>query len=716
MGDHADSFFSNYAATAAQGLSAHLWSPLQLSGTDYASSYIHNIDQYLFFVMPAWLVNGLFHFIQLFLSGYFTYRLLVDDFSVKRFSALLGGIICTLVNDPPYPQLGLALELFPWMAWTAIRLTNWPKRTFAVLTGFVCGVVYALNAPFFISITTAPLLGVFFWVHPQRWNRSFIQVAMGMLAGMVLPEIPHLLSELLNAPLSHRANSADMSGEIRFDPDMFLYVFPKMVIPWLLSILGIMLADANWKRTRIGTYLVISILTFSGLYLFPMLLVIVTHLTTAKPWILFKFGWWRWVFYTFFFAAITSALAIHHLAERWESCKGQSLPRLAGRVALAILVVLLTYLLARKTRNEISAIVFEENHFAAYYKHPQLLAWAKDVPVAIKKRYRAVMVSDGASNLHTAILGSYGFETADGYMNVYPKRYHDFWSLILDPAMHDSRYSEFIRDYFLKWGHRAYLYTPANMRQNAPSRKPTFRDNLAESSLPLNVGSLYDMNLLSLANVRYIVSRQPLDDFRLHPVPTQAHFPRLTNPAQTWCDPAITTDTLFTALYRLFACLGQQSYPGPLPVHIYENSQVLPRAFLTERTQILPTKEDVMAAMGKAGIEQLRSTAYMTAADAGTYTPPSGIQSRLEGVVDSVSIQATGPDHYAFVTESTGDAMLVVTNSYSSYWQATIDNQPAHLFPVDLAFQGVPLPPGRHEVRLTYLPPYAVWRLFRFIL
>ena len=50
------------------------------------------------------------------------------------------------------------------------------------------------------------------------------------------------------------------------------------------------------------------------------------------------------------------------------------------------------------------------------------------------------------------------------------------------------------------------------------------------------------------------------------------------------------------------------------------------------------------------------------------------------------------------------------------YWSATVDGNPARLAPVNIAYQGVVLEKGRHEVVMKYrnplVPPLALLSLF----
>ena len=63
------------------------------------------------------------------------------------------------------------------------------------------------------------------------------------------------------------------------------------------------------------------------------------------------------------------------------------------------------------------------------------------------------------------------------------------------------------------------------------------------------------------------------------------------------------------------------------------------------------------------------------------------------------------PGYLRIQTESRNDAVLVVLNSFERGWSATVDGEPAAVMRADGAFQGVRLSPGRHEVRLRYVPP-----------
>lgn len=57
------------------------------------------------------------------------------------------------------------------------------------------------------------------------------------------------------------------------------------------------------------------------------------------------------------------------------------------------------------------------------------------------------------------------------------------------------------------------------------------------------------------------------------------------------------------------------------------------------------------------------------------------------------------------VANATQGSLLVLSDSFMPGWTAQIDDHPAPILPVDLAFRGVPLPPGDHRVTFLYATP-----------
>lgn len=63
------------------------------------------------------------------------------------------------------------------------------------------------------------------------------------------------------------------------------------------------------------------------------------------------------------------------------------------------------------------------------------------------------------------------------------------------------------------------------------------------------------------------------------------------------------------------------------------------------------------------------------------------------------------PSRVTLNVEASGNTLLVATITAHRYWHATIDGRPAEIHPVNIAFQGVRVAPGRHIVELRYRNP-----------
>ena len=55
--------------------------------------------------------------------------------------------------------------------------------------------------------------------------------------------------------------------------------------------------------------------------------------------------------------------------------------------------------------------------------------------------------------------------------------------------------------------------------------------------------------------------------------------------------------------------------------------------------------------------------------------------------------------------ESEGTSLLVMSVTPDRYWSATIDGEPAELRIVNVGYQGVVVPAGRHTIRMKYVNP-----------
>ena len=308
-----------------------------------------------------------------------------------------------------------------------------------------------------------------------------------------------------------------------------------------------------------------------------------------------------------------------------------------------------------------------------YYAHGSNYAVLYDNPAmrrvaALKSdrkpfRLASTVFIDGTTHLLRASFPwTYGLETADGYVNTYPRRYQELWVKAIAPSADKT---PFHYDKMRDWGNRLYL----------PAKSDRCRS--------LRIGDFADLDILSLLNVRFIVSPCPLTDSEL-----SLFAENRDGPGQAWHD--------YNKIDKFLS-----SFKGDFPskeIFVYENAAVLPRYFLAGSVAVFDKPEQTLAAIGEASTETLRTTAMMSADDAKGVRLPQG-PAEVKG---SVRIVAVKNDEIRLEVVTDREAVLVAANSYNPRWTATVNAEERKVFRAFHALQGVVVGKGRSEVVLRY--------------
>ena len=131
---------------------------------------------------------------------------------------------------------------------------------------------------------------------------------------------------------------------------------------------------------------------------------------------------------------------------------------------------------------------------------------------------------------------------------------------------------------------------------------------------------------------------------------------------------------------------------------VFENPEVLPRGFLAEREERYPTRAGELAALGSAPIERLRRTAFLEGDGDGESRAAEG------AAAGTATATVDTPDRLSFRVDAPGPAVFVLTDAFVPGWKAFVNGSAKPIFPVDVAFRGVSVPPGRSEVDFRYVP------------
>ncbi len=380
--------------------------------------------------------------------------------------------------------------------------------------------------------------------------------------------------------------------------------------------------------------------------------------------------------------------------------RGSGLPVQAA-VGVAILVAVVVQAVGVQQR--VAGEMSNGATYATLYGSPDIAALAAKQSAAPPFRVASVnapLARGKTQTWHAGYAWAYGLETADGYCVLYSQRYQDFWLRVIDAKIGRS---EAIKDHFRKWGNRVYLFTSRNYLNRPGGIRAANRWNLA---------------LLSLANVRYFISPVQLRDPSLKLVPSGNREAQLAWSALTgWQKTTRTWD-------------GE--YPG-LPLYIYENDDVFPRAFLVQNVRLFSSRKALLDQMARASHEGLRGSVFLTTADRNTLgldeTPlgsggAQGTDGEANGEADggtaggangqdaavipasAVKITKYAVDEVEMTVQADGAGVVVLANTYSRFWKATVDGEEVAVVPADYTFLGAVVPDGRHTVVFKYRPPY----------
>jgi hypothetical protein len=663
-------------ATPSHLLSA--WNPQPVTGVDQVPvTSSADLDNWLFAILPGWLAYGLVMFAQRFIAGYFTYRLLKDRLRAGFLASLCGGLVyamfAQLTINVSWAGItlydGLALAGLPFLLWALDDRETLTHGRRLIMAGGL-GLLLGITSLYFSSVFVVLAVAVWLLVRQRASARQAPLVVGLFVMGWAAAEVPAIWASVLNAPLSQRGGGAWLIMSLRVAVLRQYSIVRGILLDNQLMVAAALLGFAATRfRSRalmvaIGASAVILLLVLgSALWLMgvkryfgPLAGFQIDRFYLLAPFALIVSG-----------ALGLDAISVR-LRGRLPAGGGGRRSRLWAASLTLLVLLLLGPLASARVQQRILHEMGAGSTYAALYQRPELQrlaavgAGAGAAPCRVATVYAPQSFAPAPSPwAHLfgplpAYAWAYGLETADGYVVMYPERYRRFWERVSEPALQSDRLmSDRIRDY----GNRhLFLFVPSPGVPLAERR-----------GLPLpavtDLADLCNLNLLSLANVRYVISPVRLSGDGLSLVSADAH--------------------------------GE-----PWPLFIYENSHVLPRYFVVGSSRTYPDLPRLLSAMSSASLQDLRSVAFVERPDSPVLAPePSS------GASGRVRLLTYASDDVSLSVTVGGRSLLVCTMNYSPYWQAFVDGREVNVIRTDGTFVGVVVPGGAHRVDLRYRPPYA---------
>lgn len=133
---------------------------------------------------------------------------------------------------------------------------------------------------------------------------------------------------------------------------------------------------------------------------------------------------------------------------------------------------------------------------------------------------------------------------------------------------------------------------------------------------------------------------------------------------------------------------------------IYENRNVMPRAWLTSAVLNIQAKQVLTAVktskLPNGAIFNPRSTALIE--------EPIDFTTQIPDPSATVQVEFPTETQVRLQTHSTQPSFLVLSDVFYPGWEAHIDGKPAHIFQTNYIFRGLQLPSGDHTVSFSFRP------------
>lgn len=651
------------------------WDGFSAAGSDRRSlGFSAPIDVWLFAVLPGWLASAVRVTSQIIFSVVFTYLLARRTFRFDPWPSVFTAFVYASFTQGMLVNASVAYQPALIFALTCLLDRKSDAKRWLFAAGAILLVVWTGYFSRLVPFVGAFVVAWFMFVDTRRSIVDWIIFLSASVATVVL-RLEDIVALMVQSPLSHlplvrwQRELDDAAREIAS------FLTPRLTPA--SAALGLFLFGLVSSRLSAPRMKGVSILFVLGV-LSPLIAISVQLGLIPKFPFLYGYDMTRFIALAAGILPFAGGYGMQALCANLgaRSARGQLLPKSSiYRGAVAAAVAILVYAsFERKWENAYDWIT--HGGYTQNFDSPVIEKLARDI------RSGPMPVRAETFQMYPAYLHAYGIETAGGYQPVFFRRYYEFfgkmmepWILTLNPDSHEL------------WGSHAKKMAsqagPGAFRGDRLMLVP--HDHRAERRL----SDLYYLNMLSLANVGYFISRDRLTDQSLEPV---------SEALKPW--------SALTVREKVAVNL-KANFRGREHLYIYRNRDVMPRVFSVERIRVFDTGKQVLDAVSRASVAELGRFVH-----AERSTLPQGLDgARFE--LSSFRFERRSGDAIRLERESGEAALVVVSNAYSPYWACRADDVVVPLFPAYHAFWGIVVPSGAKRVDCRYEPPTAASILSR---
>lgn len=502
------------------------WAPFLAGGLDrfafWGNTDPLNWETIFIAAFPVWLANGLHRFTQYLIAIFFATKVCKEQLGLSSWQARIGGIFYACFSYFTFGEM-LAVPALPMFLWLMQCSRNSERGLWLPL---VIGVAFSTFTTF---THTVPYLVVFaaIWsgvVLRDVSGRALIN--LGLIAvGLTIGDLPQLMAALSNAASSHRVGFSPETVEWSLDsllyrPLRFDYFNQDQLakrIAWDLP-LPLLTAGAIFAASILSIYrkscplAALYLRIYAIYFLLSQRWLLVTLQNLVGEWLPMVKG----IFFGRFFDVPASFLIASQIAllvvlirERLGSTK------LARYGLTAAITSLILFMLI-----EPKVFLFYRNGIDGWGQMNFQVRSLERLKNAETAPFRVASVLP----LQPAYAYAQGLETADGWANLYPKTYREYWLRILAPLFHNIPEAKNIFDPDIGKPQDHYIFLGADLAHPTVGALPG--ENLGHAAIEgFDVEKRFNVKLLGQLNVKYLLSEFPLKSPGLELIHSPDHPP-----------------------------------------------------------------------------------------------------------------------------------------------------------------------------------------------
>jgi len=612
------------------------WFPNGIGGLDIKSmQFVFPLANFLYGALPGYIAYQIVVVISIGGASLFTYLLLARRLKLSAGASLLGALSFALFIASHYSTHILDYSLIPALIWAlgCLRGMNTIRATAFVV---VLTLVYASFSTVVFAVPFVPL-AVLTWYTLIELEKRWRFWAFGSLFFILygLTKVPDGWALLLHLPLSTRTIIPVLNHEAGQAFGDALTIARLVFLPesHIGLVFPLLIVAVVFFKVRDRLVLTSTAIVPATILVLAMTMFLVRSVPTLRESGLNTFSFVRISWVVVFFLSVGLGIAY----SAWVSRAGPQSARRVAVLTVAAFAVLFVYSLVPKVTKV--AVWYYRGGYATLYEKKSIHELADRVQSQAEP-YRMA-----AYHLYDARFQAYGLETLGGWYSMYPKRWRQF---IMEINGFDDDNVKF--------------------------------NNNKEAIFSGKVNH----NLLSLANVKYLVTYLPME---------MAELELLEEPD------AVTSKLNAREKFVFFI---KFNFGDAHKFYFYRKPDAFPRFFLTEGVRLFEDSETLLDSLGAASRNDLQRTAFLEWPASREGSPPTSRSG--DGKVTLVSKQS---DQIELDVDTQDKTFLVVANNYSPFWQARVDGKLTPVYPADHTFWGIEVPAGRHRVEFRYAPPYT---------